>query len=90
MIQKLELTDWEHLMQADGRPRVTLKYSDQSEQVINFRTLPPFSEHMDTYGEFQANTAFFTAEDAFRRSPSFMPYDRELNKTVINDKVNTD
>jgi hypothetical protein len=71
---------------ADGRPRVTLEYSDKSQQVINYRTLPPFSEHIDTYGAFQADTAFFTAEDAFRRSPSFMPFDRELNKSVINDK----
>jgi len=70
---------------ADGRPRVTLRYSDQSVQVINYRTLPPFDEHMDTYGRFQADTAFFTADDPFRRSPSFMPWDRELNTTVLND-----
>ena len=47
---------------ADGRPRVTLKYSDHSTQVINYRTLPAFAAHMDTFGEFQADTAFFTEE----------------------------
>ena len=70
---------------ADGRPRVTLRYSDDSEQVINYRTLPPFDQHMDTYGRFQADTAFFAAEDPFRRSPSFMPWDRELNAAVLDD-----
>lgn len=69
----------------DSRPRLTLKYSDHSMQVINYRTLPPFDEHIETYGKFQADTAFFTAPDPFRRSPSFMPWDRELNKTVLND-----
>jgi hypothetical protein len=71
---------------ADGRPRLTLEFSDRSTAVINYRTLPSFAQHIETYGAFQADTAFFTAEDAFRRSPSFMPYDRELNRTVINDK----
>ena len=47
---------------ADGRPRVTLKYSDHSTQVVNYRTLPAFAAHMDTFGEFQADTAFFTEE----------------------------
>lgn len=70
----------------DGRPRVTLRYSDHSVQVLNYRTLPAFDEHIETFGRFQADTAFFTASDPFRRSPSFMPWDRELNKTVLNDK----
>ena len=69
----------------DSRPRLTLKYSDNSMQVINYRTLPAFDEHIDTYGKFQADTAFFTGPDPFRRSPSFMPWDRELNRTVLND-----
>jgi hypothetical protein len=55
-------------------------------QVINYRTLPAFDAHIETFGKFQADTAFFTAPDPFRRSPSFMPWDRELNKTVLNDK----
>eukprot|EP01052_Picozoa_sp_SAG31_P001926 SAG31_NODE_65_length_28565_cov_8.402914_7_plen_156_part_00 len=71
---------------ADGRPRLTLKYSDQSTQVINYRTLPAFDEHIDRYGQFQADTTFFADDDPFRRSPSFMPWDREQNKTVLNDK----
>ena len=70
---------------ADGRPRVTLTFSDKSFQVINYRTLPAFDEHIDKYGEYQADTVFFTDEDPFGRSPSFMPWDRELNKTVLND-----
>ena len=71
---------------AHGRPRLTLVYSDKSEQVINYRTLPAFDTHIDTYGSFQADTAFFTEPDPFGRSPSFMPWDRELNKTVLDDK----
>ena len=58
---------------------MTLRYSDKSEQVINYRTLPPFDDHIDRYGVFQADTAFFTATDPFRRSPSFMPWDREVS-----------
>ena len=34
---------------ADGRPRLTLQYSDHSIQVVNYRTLPAFDEHIETY-----------------------------------------
>ena len=77
-------------LSGDGRVRLTLTYSDRdaatkTTQVINYRTLPPFDQHLARYGDYQARTTFFTAEDPFRRSPSFMPWDRELNKTVLND-----
>jgi hypothetical protein len=75
---------------ADGRPRLTLTYSDNSTQVINYRTLPPFDQHIDQYGAYQASTTFYTEEDAFKRSPSFMPWDRELNRTVLDDPRNYD
>ena len=53
---------------ANGRPRLTLSYSDNTSQVVSYRTLPPFQSHMDQYGAFAAKS-FFTAEDPFRRSP---------------------
>ena len=73
---------------ADDRVRLTLRFSDGSEQVVNYRTLPPLDAHVDRYGKFQSETAFFDAPDAFQRSPSVMAYDRELKKHVTDDPRN--
>ena len=57
---------------------VHFRYSDGTFQVVNYRTLPAFHAHLQTYGKFQATNAYFSAPDPFQRSPSVMPFDREL------------
>ena len=48
-------------LSGDGRVRLTLTYSDRDAatktvQVINYRTLPPFDQHLARYGDYQART----------------------------------
>lgn len=70
---------------ADGRPRLTLSFSDGSTMVIPYRTTEPFDARVDRYGKFQSEVAFFNQTDPFRRGPSIMPWDRELGAHVLND-----
>jgi hypothetical protein len=42
---------------ADGRARLTLRYSDGTTQVINYRTIEPFDLRVDRYGRFQVRDA---------------------------------
>ncbi len=72
---------------ADGQPRLYLNFTDGSSQVVAYRTLPPFDAHIDRYGAFAAST-FFEAPDAFQRSPSCMPWDREDKSHVLDDARN--
>ena len=72
----------------DGRPRLMLSFSDGSTQVVAYRTLASgFDEHVDRYGAFAASS-FFTTPDAFGRSPSCMPWDRESMAHVLDDPRN--
>ena len=72
----------------DGQARLTLSFSGGTTQVINYRTMPAFNQHLDTYSKFQSTKAFFSDPDPFQRSPSVMPYDRELKKHVLDDPRN--
>lgn len=71
------------------RCRVELRYSDGSFQVASYYVLPGLDKHLATFGNFQANTAFFDDDtDPFGRSPSVMPWNRKENKHVLHDPRN--
>jgi len=71
-----------------GRVAIVLTYSDNSTQIVNYLVLPPFDQHLSTYGEFQSTTAYLSTPDAFQRSPSVMPWDRLEKKHVLDDGRN--
>ena len=73
---------------SDGRPRLTIQYTDGSTQVISYRTIgESFADHIDRFSAYQASTTFFNGStgDPFKRGPSMMPWDRELNQHVTDD-----
>jgi hypothetical protein len=76
----------------DNRPRLLLEYSDGTMQVVNYFTLPSFGAHLETFGAFQSGPAYYSKPDPFGRSPSVMPYDRELKVgtvAVVGVLINT-
>ena len=71
------------------RCRVELQYSDGSFQVASYYVLPSLDKHLATFGNFQANRAFYDDDsDPFGRSPSVMPWNRKDKKHVLHDPRN--
>ena len=72
---------------AYGRARVTLNFSDGTTTSAHYWVLPPLTTHSANYGTFAASTTWLPRDfpDAFGRSASFMPYDREDNVHVLQD-----
>ncbi len=56
-------------------------------QTVQMYVLPPFRLHLDTFGAFQASTAWLpeSSRDPFGRGASVMPWDRESKAHVLDD-----
>ena len=72
---------------AHGRARLTLNFTDGTVGSAHYFVLPPLAAHAATYGAFAASTAWLprNTADAFGRSASFMPWDREDGVHVLQD-----
>lgn len=69
-----------------GRARLTLTYTNGLVQTIQYFVTKPEVQVVADYGHFLTTNQWFTdANDPFRRSPSAMTYDRDLNQIVTQD-----
>ena len=69
-----------------GRARLTVTYKDGLVQTIHYFVTKPEVRAMADLGHFLATKQWFVdPQDPFHRSPSFMSYDREENKIVMQD-----
>ena len=69
-----------------GRARLTVTYEDSLVQSIHYFVTKPEVQALADLGHFLATKQWFVdPRDPFHRSPSFMTYDREENKIVMQD-----
>jgi hypothetical protein len=69
-----------------GRARLTVAYKDGLVQTIHYFVTKPEVQALRDLGHFLATKQWFVdPKDPFHRSPSFMTYDREENKIVMQD-----
>jgi hypothetical protein len=69
-----------------GRARLTVAYKDGLVQTIHYFVIKPEAQAPADLGHFLATKQWFVdPQDPFHRSPSFMTYDREENKMVMQD-----
>ena len=69
-----------------GRARLTVTYEDGLVQTIHYFVTKPEVQALADLGHFLATKQWFVdRQDPFHRSPSFMTYDREENKIVMQD-----
>jgi len=69
-----------------GRARLTVTYEDGLVQTIHYFVTKPEGQALADLGHFLATKQWFVdPQDPFHRSPSFMTYDREENKIVMQD-----
>ncbi len=69
-----------------GRARVMFTYDDGSRQSISYYVTKPAAQAVGDLGNFLMTKQWFVdSNDPFKRSPSIMSYDREVNKIVSQD-----
>ncbi len=69
-----------------GRARLTVTYADGLVQTISYFVMKPAAEAIGDMGRFLTTKQWFVdPTDPFRRSPSVMSYDREVDKIVTQD-----
>jgi hypothetical protein len=69
-----------------GRARLEVTYADGLRQTIHYRVIKPAQQAVADMGRFLTTQQWFDdPNDHFRRSPSVMNYDRELNQIVMQD-----
>ncbi len=69
-----------------GRARMVVTYEDGLRQAINYLVIKPEADAVTDMGKFLTNQQWFVdPKDPFKRSPSVMSYDREVNKIVTQD-----
>jgi hypothetical protein len=69
-----------------GRSRLTVVYTDNTTQTINYYVTNPLPQNIANLGNFLTTSQWFdNSSDAFRRSPSVISYDRSVNAPVRDD-----
>lgn len=69
-----------------GRARVTVTYEDGTLQTIHYFVIKPAAEAVADLGRFLTTKQWFTdTDDPFQRAPSVMSFDRETNRSVLQD-----
>jgi hypothetical protein len=69
-----------------GRARLTVRYEDGLRQSIHYYVTKSAAQAVDDLGRFLMTRQWFSdPEDPFRRSPSVMSYDREVDRVVRQD-----
>lgn len=69
-----------------GRARLTINYSNNLKQTINYKVIKPQRQVLKDLGGFLFTKQWFDAErDPFKRSPSVISYDYFANKQVTQE-----
>ncbi|KAF9056072.1 hypothetical protein BJ165DRAFT_1430646 [Panaeolus papilionaceus] len=69
-----------------GRARLSVAYADGSLQTIHYYLTKGATTTIADLGSFLTTSQWFTSTtDPFKRSPSVISYDREVNAMVLND-----
>ncbi|PFH49825.1 hypothetical protein AMATHDRAFT_75995 [Amanita thiersii Skay4041] len=69
-----------------GRARLTITYADGTVQTVHYYLTKGASQALADLGNFLTTAQWFTSStDPFRRSPSVISYDREVNAFVKDD-----
>jgi len=69
-----------------GRARLDVTYADGLRQTIHYKVIKPAQQVVADMGHFLTTKQWFDkADDPFRRGPSVMTYDRELDQIVAQD-----
>jgi hypothetical protein len=69
-----------------GRARVTVTYKDGTVQTIQYLVIKPAAEAVTDMGHFLITKQWFAdANDPFQRAPSAITYDREADRSVLQD-----
>ena len=67
-----------------GQARVIVTYANGEKQFIQYKAILPAATQVRNMGRFHAQKQWLTdASDRFGRNHSFMPYDRENNRIVL-------
>ena len=69
-----------------GRARLTITYTDDTEQTINYKIIKPEAEVIEDFGHFLTTEQWFdNPNDPFGRNPSAISYDYEKKEKVVQD-----
>ena len=69
-----------------GRSRLTITYADGTVQTVHYWVTNPATQNIANLGNFLTTSQWFdNSSDPFRRSPSVISYDREVNAIVRDD-----
>ncbi|KAF7358696.1 hypothetical protein MSAN_01208600 [Mycena sanguinolenta] len=69
-----------------GRARLSITYADGTLQTTHWVVTNPATQAISDLGSFLTTSQWFVNEtDPFKRSPSIISYDRQVNNYVLND-----
>ncbi|KAJ8093585.1 hypothetical protein PM082_020443 [Marasmius tenuissimus] len=69
-----------------GRARLSITYADGSLQTVHYHVTKGATQTIADLGNFLTTSQWFTnTSDPFKRAPSVISYDREVNSVVLND-----
>lgn len=69
-----------------GRSRLTISYEDGTTQSVHYYVIKPAVQVINDLGNFLTSNQWFNnLSDPFRRSPSVISYDRQVNDFVTDD-----
>ncbi|CAK5280459.1 unnamed protein product [Mycena citricolor] len=69
-----------------GRARLSVAYADGTVQTLHYYVTHGATNAISNLGSFLTNQQWFeNTTDPFKRSPSVISYDREVNAIVLND-----
>ncbi|KAF9486549.1 hypothetical protein BDN70DRAFT_870133 [Pholiota conissans] len=69
-----------------GRARLSITYADGTLQTVHYYLIKAATEAVSDLGSFLTTAQWFNSTtDPFKRSPSVISYDREVNAIVLND-----
>ncbi|KAH8105026.1 hypothetical protein DFH11DRAFT_1864351 [Phellopilus nigrolimitatus] len=84
--QNTSWVGYDIMPKAWGRSRLTITYTDETEQTVHYYTTRPASQVISNLGNFLTTNQWFdNSSDSFARSPSVITYDREVNAPVRDD-----
>lgn len=74
------------VVSAWGRARITILYEDGKTQTVHYKITKTAPSALADMGHFFSTAAYFNdTSDPFKRAPSIMTYDREVNEIVEQD-----
>ncbi|KAF9522350.1 hypothetical protein CPB83DRAFT_800710 [Crepidotus variabilis] len=69
-----------------GRARLSITYADGSVQTVHYYVTKAATQTLGDLGNFLTTSQWYNnTSDPFKRAPSVISYDREVNSVVLND-----